>query len=747
MSVAGRRREDGGRRHEWRFSLVGGFDQVRLETRDDLVDLETLDQKLWVALACPTHGIQFDSKTLDLMDTDGDGRLRVPEVLAATRWACSCLRDPGDLLKESDTLPLAAIDDSHPEGKLLLSSARQILGSLGKADAAEISAEDSADVARIFSQTRFNGDGIVPPEAAEDPALQSVIADIITCMGAETDRSGKPGVSLAKAEAFFAAAQAYSDWRKAAESNAGVLPIGEATFGAAAAVRDVKAKFEDYFARCKLVAFDARAGTALNREEKDYLAIAAQNLAISNAEIAGLPIARVEAGRPLPLKEGVNPAWAGAVARLAKDAVAPLIGDKDALTEADWQAMLGKLTPFEAWFCAKAGAEVEPLGLERIREILGGDAKDGIAALVAEDKKLEPEANAIAAVERLVLYYRNLYRLLTNFVNFKDFYSRARPAIFQVGTLYLDQRSCELCLAVEDAAKHAALAGMAGTYLAYCDCVRKGTGEKMQIVAAFTNGDSDNLMVGRNGIFYDHDGRDWDATITKVVDNPISIRQAFWSPYKKLVRMVEEQAAKRATAAEAASTAKLESAAATAAQVDKAAPPAPKKFDVGVIAAMGVALGAIGTFLAAVFAKVLELKAWQIALVIVGAVLLISGPSMIIAWLKLRRRNLGPILDANGWAVNAKARLSIPFGTVLSRVAELPPGSRRDLRDPYAPKRSLWPRLIVLVVLLAIAYSALNARGLVYRWSGGRIGTEVPAAEQIEGQEASAPAAGAAAGP
>ena len=38
---------------------------------------------------------------------------------------------------------------------------------------------------------------------------------------------------------------------------------------------------------------------------------------------------------------------------------------------------------------------------------------------------------------------------------------------------------------------------------------------------------------------------------------------------------------------------------------------------------------------------------------------------MAIAWLKLRKRNLGPILDANGWAVNAKARMNVPFGGAL----------------------------------------------------------------------------------
>src|SRR5436305_12603810 len=101
------------------------------------------------------------------------------------------------------------------------------------------------------------------------------------------------------------------------------------------------------------------------------------------------------------------------------------------------------------------------------------------------------------------------------------------------------------------------MAGLAGAYLAYCDVARKSTGEKMQIVAAFTDGDSDNLMVGRNGIFYDRKGRDWDATISRIVDNPISIRQAFWAPYKKFERMIEEQIAKRAASADEAAAARL----------------------------------------------------------------------------------------------------------------------------------------------------------------------------------------------
>ena len=371
---------------------------------------------------------------------------------------------------------------------------------------------------------------------------------------------------------------------------------------------------------------------------------------------------------------------------------------------------------------------MEKIGLKRVREILASKAKETLTALVAKDKAEEGHAQAVVGLNRLAHYHRDLNQLCHNFVSFRDFYGRKEKAIFQAGTLYLDQRSCDLCLTVEDAGKHAAMAALAGTYLAYCDCFRKGTGEKMQILAAFTGGDSDNLMVGRNGIFFDRKGRDWDATITKIIDNPISIRQAFFAPYKKLVRMIEEQVAKRAAAADAAADAKLAAAAkATASgEAPKPVEPPKPKIDTGTLAAIGLVLTTLLGALGGIFGHILGLAWWQIPLAFLAIILAISAPSMIIAYLKLRRRNLGPILDANGWAVNAKAKMNVPFGGALTGVAALPPGSQRDLVDPFAEKKSPWPKIIVVVILLVVAYAILNNMGFIYDWTNGRLGTERP---------------------
>jgi hypothetical protein len=415
-------------------------------------------------------------------------------------------------------------------------------------------------------------------------------------------------------------------------------------------------------------------------------------------------LAQVAPGKPLELKQGINPAWAAPLAQFEADVLNPLLKGSGQLTEQDWIAISSKFAGYEAWLAAKAGATVEKLGLKRVRQLLSGKSRETITALIAEDKALEPEFNAISQVERLIRYHRDLYTLVHNFVSFRDFYSRKTKAIFQAGVLYLDQRSCDLVLAVEDPPKHAIMAGLAGSYLAYCDCARKGTNEKRQIVAAFTNGDSDNLMVGRNGLFYDRKGVDWDATITKIVDNPISIRQAFWSPYKKAARIVQEQIAKRAAAADETSVArlaqaevKMEQAATTHAQQQQQ-----KKVDPGMIAALGVGAAGLGGMIGGIVTGFLGLK-WMMPFGVLAIVLIISGPSMLLAWLKLHKRNLGPLLDANGWAVNVKARINVPFGASLTQVAVLPPGAPCDRFDPFAEKKRPWGLYLTLAVIVLLA--------------------------------------------
>jgi hypothetical protein len=722
--------------HHWRFFRAGGFDQVKLETGADLASLEQLDQKLWVALACPIEGLEFDAKTAALIDTDHDGRIRAPELLAAVKWACGLLKNPDLLIKGGDAAPLAALNEASPEGAGLLAAAKHILAQSGRPEAGTISLAEAAEAGQLFAGTLFNGDGVIIPESAGESAARTVVEDIAVCVGTVGDRSGKPGVDQAKADAFFDQCAAFDAWWQLAEKDAAILPLGEKTAGAAAAVEAVKAKVDDYFGRCRWAAFDGRAALLLERKEEDYTAIAARDISIDARELAGFPLAQAAAGRPLPLAGAVNPAHAAALAALRETAVKPLLGDTLELTEAGWAALQARLAPYAAWQAAKAGAAVGPLGLPRVRQLLAGPARQDINALLARDKSFASHAEAIASLEKLLRFVRDLHLLCINFVNFKTLYAGDAPAIFQAGVLYLDQRSCHLCLTVNDAARHALMAGLAGAFLVYADCARKGTGEKLSIAAIFSQGDDENLMVGRNGVFYDRQGRDYDATITKILPNPISLREAFWSPYKKVARLIEEQVTKRASAADAAGGAQTAAAA-------QGAAPVKWKFDASVIALISVAAGSLMVAFASLLTFLEKIAPWKLPLVVLGVMLVISGPSVLLAFIKLRRRNLGPILDANGWAINSSARINVPFGARLTDIAKLPPGSTVDIHDHYAEKSSVWPKVLVVALILAWILAFVWDVGLLYTLTKNRTWGPLgkPPASQEEKKEQDKPPA------
>jgi hypothetical protein len=703
--------------HRWQFIRAGGVDQVVFRIGEDVARIAELDQKLWVALACPTRGIDFDPRTLDLIDTDGDGRVRPPEVIAACQWACERLRSADVLLAGGGTLSLDDLDDARSPGADLVKEGRRILALLGKKESNTLTLADISDRGEWLASMRFNGDGVVTPEtAADDDALRATIEEAMRTHGSTPDRhESKPGLDRARVEAFMAEAKAIRDWYAEGDEEA-LLPLGERTLAAAEALRAVAAKVDDFFARCRVAAYDVQAVAALNPSPDAYDALAGRTLDASAQPIAELPLAPVTPSRSLPLRgASLNPAWADAMAVFARDAVAPLLGERDALEEDQWQSLRRRLAACEAWIGARPANALASLPRARIDALLA--TRDPLLALIAEDEAAEHHNRLLIDLEKLLRLQRDLRVLLHNFVSFKAFYRR-EGAIFQAGTLYLDGRSCELTVQVQDTARHATLAGLAKTCLAYCDCTRQG--EKMSIVAAFTAGDVDFLFVGRNGVFYDRQGRDWDATITKLIENPTSVAQAFFAPYKKFVRVVEEQVAKRAAASEAGSQTTLQSLAGQVATADRVAgtdaaskppparpgvPTAGSRIDVGTVAAIGVALGSISAVLVGIFGKFIDLGQW-IPVALVGIVIAISGPSMLIAWLKLRQRSLGPILDASGWAINGRMKVSVRLGGMLSQTARVPPGAKRIAPDPYRERHGVAGALAAVCIVGAVVLLA-----------------------------------------
>ena len=541
---------------------MGGVTRVRIKSAEDVRHLGELDKKMWTVLSCPVNGLEISSDSLRLMDQDGDGQLRLKEVVATADWLCATLRDPQSLFEQSDVINIKNIAD---EGIRVISDKLQKDGKVALADV----------------QAAIDAIAIETPEMPAAPFEADVIA-------------------------------AY------------------------------KAKSPEY--------------AAYFEQEK-----------LQKLGLASIP----------------------------EDAPKP------GMTEKKFIEMGDQISKWES--------EVESIKSK---------VESELAAAKAE---FEP-------LRKLLLLHRDFYRLLRNFVTLEDFYDNDEKTVasFLAGTLILDQRACKLCIRVNDLAKHDSQAPLSGMYLLYCNCENKKTGKKLQIVAAMTQGEIKNLSVGKNGIFYDNDGLDYDATVFKIIENPISLRQAFWNPYRKMAKWVEDKINKSAAEKDAKTFDDMTAKVATAAD-----PNAEKKsaFDIakfaGIFAAIGMALGMIGTALASVAKGWISLTWWQQIIVFVCILLIISGPSMIMAWMKLRRRNLAPVLNANGWAINADSIISVPFGLKLTEQVRFPFTKNPAKKNPAGK--------IFLVILLLIILG-LGGFG-IYKYITKE---EVTAEEVMEATEAEA---------
>lgn len=705
--------------HSWKFQRIGGVDQVVLSTADDIAHLEQLDPKLWVALSCPTSGLELNSKMLTLLDKDGDQRIRIQDIIDAVNWLKTKLVKLDSLIESSHELPLSAINSNNEESKRLLVTAQSILKNINKANATSINQDDIKQSTLLNATNLFNGDGILPPNSKLDDELIAYINDALNVIGGVKDVSGVDGINNDISKAFIQSIDKWLKWHNGVGS--ATTPLGENTAEVWQLIQSIKDKVDDYFMRTQLASYAPNAQAALNVDEK--FIVPSDNGLLEDKVLSELPLSRIEADKPLNLKLGLNPVWRLQVERF-KQLVAPFLADANQLTQEEWQHIQQIMQPYAIAVQSKPTMEkvsvttapkitIDKLGEKRINEILNSNLADRFAELAERDSKTPASATDVAALEQLVVYHANLYHLLINFTSFHDFFDLDSRAAFQYGQLFIDGRCCSLCIPVTDVAKHTALANYSELFLLYCECIRKKPAEdgselKRTIVAAMTSGDADFLIEGRNGVFLDSEKNDWDAKVVKIISKPISISQAIWDPYKRLGRFITDQINKWAGTKDQQF---IDATTKATQNLTTTADTTPAKFDIGrsagIFAAIGLAVGAIGTALASIAQSLLSLHWWQLPLVFVGIFLFISGPSVIMAWLKLRQRTLGPLLEASGWAINARLKINLFLGGQLTTKATLPRHASRTLVDPMKKRNRKYWLIFWLAIITGIVVSGI----------------------------------------
>ena len=400
---------------------------------------------------------------------------------------------------------------------------------------------------------------------------------------------------LAKVEPSDAEKAAMKAWEDAPAGDASIMPFKDATVDANAALAAVEPLLEKFF---------------------------------TPAEDAPLVMEGPEV--TLPLKGNINPKHADAIAAFVGKCVKPLVGDVEEIKRSDFLKVKGAFAPYRAWIASKP--------------VMNANAK----------AELETE-------ERTVRYKMHLVEYIRNFVNQTNLYSCETEPIYLTGTLFIDGRECRLCFHVDNETAHSALAAKSDCCIIYAKLSRKGSAMR-NVCAVITTGRTIPLYVGRNGIFYDRDGNVWDATITNVVMAQVSLCEAFWAPWRKIGELIGEQVKKFVGDAQTKSVGGVTKAIDGVGAKPAAKPAADTSANgaalASSVAALGIGVGMVGAAFAGVVGLVAGLPWWKTAIGVLCVVMAVSLPSVVLAWFKLRRRDLGAILNAGGWAVNRPLRFS-----------------------------------------------------------------------------------------
>lgn len=368
---------------------------------------------------------------------------------------------------------------------------------------------------------------------------------------------------------------------------------------------------------------------------------------------------------------------------------------------------------------------IKKLGTEKIEKYKSQGYFDDVRVIFSEKNIAAEIMTHLRLIEKAILISENLFKFANNFVSFPYLYRHDAQAIFEMGSMVIDGRRFNLAVKVTDRAKHVLVAKSSNIFILYVEISPDNPANKMTVAIPVTSGGRGNLCIGKRGVFYDTKGKEFDAVVVDIIENPISFKEALIAPFKRIGKILSGKIESITAAAEQ----KLDSTTANAVKAisDNKTDPAPvqpsgKMSTPGMLVGVGVAIAALGsaaTYIAKTFANAQSVLRLVITILIaVGAVILMTA---IIAFLKLRKRDISSILEGSGWGINARMRLTFSQSRFFTQRPRFPFSLCYFLR-----------RLLKIFVILAIIAGIIYGSIYLLKANSDKSEDKSPKSEKIE---------------
>ncbi|MFC1850919.1 hypothetical protein ACFL27_12055 [candidate division CSSED10-310 bacterium] len=680
-----------------KFRKLGGSHHLCLDKPEDLKLISELEEPFWMATSASINNFAGDKRLFEFLDTDNNKRIRCLEVKTAISWLFRCLRDHSEIGVNTDNLYLDNLDTSHEEGQRIKTAAERILININCPNKEIITLAQTRDRKTILAAVGTNGDGIIPPSATQDPAVQAFITDVMHILPGEMDASGTKGLTEGILQRYITESNKFLRWYGQGhlphgKLNPDIFAWGNRTNDVHTYFTELEPKLDEYFLLCQASHYI----TSFETRVKPHHVLEPDPGLNNNIEavLLELPLAQPTAEGNLDLSGYINPLYKEKFKKFVSIALEPLFRNNLAsLTFLQWQLIKNAIMPYAHWMKQKPNTVLEKLGPEKLMAYAEGNYISAVNKLIERDEQIGQELTAIQEVEKLILFSQWLPRVVNNFVSFPELYDPTKRALFEWGTLILDGRTFRLCLPVQNRAQHKLVAHHSGIYLMYLKLYPQSDEYALEIAVAVTKGNAGRICVGKKGIFYSHDGHEFDAEVTEILENPISLIEAFFHPFKRLGEIVENQiekiigqsekgletALEKRSALVGESIEKMEASHPPSTQAEKRAPtvqsaitsPAQpgteRNFFRDMVVSLSLSVAAIGSSFAFITKMLSEVKLNHIIATLLACLAIILGPILILTLIKLHRRDIGMLLEASGWAINGRMRLTRKLSKMLSQ--------------------------------------------------------------------------------
>ena len=655
-----------------KFRRIGGSSQLVIESANDFRNAYELDPAHWTLTSIPAKNLLCPADFLALIPQDASGRIHVKDVRGLLKWVISTVADLSDFITAAPSLRLAALNAEDADGLRAKETAELALKRIGSKNTSAITLDQINEFKTLVSNALQNGDGVIPPGPVQDEITAECIKFAMAAVGSQKDISGADGVGAAELNAFESMLNGFLAWTdEGIAREKELFPYAAATAGLWGKYLAVAADVDDYFESCHALVF---AGSHDSGSRVPKNTFDSNDSSSVKDFFKKAPLAPADPACVLHLNERVNPTRAGILTAFFEAFRAAVPGEADAISEAEWTAFKAAIAPYGDWTGRKNTDKLDGLDIARLRAVASSKAFENIRAMIAEDAVVSNNVTCCDLVRKVIICQTNLREFLNNFINMEALFSPEKRSFILAGKLVMNGFNFHMCMIVHDVAAHKKIAATSNVCVMYINATT-GTApavKSMTLAVAVTAGTMRRLFVGKSGVFYTPDGLIWDAVITDLIQQPVSLKEAILMPFYRIGDIIQNQAEKHF----AAKTNAFEADVTKGVDSKLAGGEQPKK-EGGLNMPMlimggGVGIAALGSSFAFMAKSLQGVSVWRILAVLLGIFIIICAPFVILSLLKLFRRSLTRFLEANGCALNREMRLTLALGRIFTYVPRIP---------------------------------------------------------------------------